>query len=914
MVRYFPLLDIIANYNKTWLSKDLIAGLTVGIMLIPQGMAYAVLAGLPPIYGLYAATVPLIIYALLGTSRQLAVGPVAMISLLVSSGVGALAVEGSSEYIALAILLALMVGIVQVGMGILRMGNIIKFLPHSMISGFTTGAALIIISSQLNSLFGLNISRGNFIETAYNISTNLQDLNLLTTLIALGSILSLLVSRKWFSRFPTPLFLIISSILLISHFDLELYGVDVIGDIPSGLPSFSIMEFDTSHVMALLPIALIISIIGYMESVAVAKTIEAKRKNYKINNNSELMALGMANIIGSFFQSYPTTGGFSRTAVNDEAGAESGIASIVSALLVIVTLMLLTSYFYYLPMAVLAAIIVVAVSGLIDINEAKHLYQNSKSGFLIFFMTALSTIMINVEAGLSIGIIISFVVQVIKKMKISSTVTNVTQESKSKAEIRIMNSIKSNKVSVEQIYTGCLAQGAYYIQSNGEAAIIDPLREVSPYLKKAEDDKVKIKYIFETHFHADFVSGHLTLAEKTGAPIIYGPNANPEFDAHIASDGETFTLGDVTIKVLHTPGHTMESTTYLLLDENGKEAAIFTGDTLFLGDVGRPDLSQKSSDLTTEDLASHAYDSLRNKIMSLPDDILVYPAHGAGSACGKNMMKETVDTLGNQKKMNYALRPDMTKDEFIKEVTQGLGKPPAYFPLNVKLNKEGYEHIDKIYNTGLKQLNPKEFEFIAEEMGAIILDVRSPLEFSNAYIPKSIFIGLDGSFAPWVGELIVDVHQPIIFIAPVGREKETVTRLARVGFDNTLGYLEGGIDSWKQAGKELDRVRNANASAIGQNQISKGKPIIDVRKSLEFQSEHVVDANNIPLSEINTHLASFPKEEDFLIHCAGGYRSMIAASILKSRGYHNLINIEGGFKAIKGSDARVTDYVCPTSL
>jgi len=469
-------------------------------------------------------------------------------------------------------------------------------------------------------------------------------------------------------------------------------------------------------------------------------------------------------------------------------------------------------------------------------------------------------------------------------------------------------------MSVEQIYTGCLAQGAYYIRSEGEAAIIDPLREVSPYIKKSIQDKVTIKYIFETHFHADFVSGHLTLAEKTGAPIIYGPNANPSFDAHIAADGEEFKLGNVTIKVLHTPGHTMESTTYLLIDEDGKESAIFTGDTLFLGDVGRPDLSQKSSDLTTEDLASFAYDSLRNKIMPLPDDVLVYPAHGAGSACGKNMMKETVDTLGNQKKMNYALRSDMTKDEFIKEVTFGLESPPSYFPLNVKLNREGYEHIDKIYNSGLKELSPEEFEIIAEKKGALMLDVRSPLEYSTSHIPNSIFIGLDSSFAPWVGELIIDVQQPIIFIAPEGREKETVTRLARVGFDNTLGYLHGGIESWKLAGKELDSVHNADANAITQNQISKGMQIIDVRRSSEYISEHVIDAINIPLHEINAHLASLPQEEDFLIHCVSGYRSVIAASILKSRGFHNVINIEGGIKAIKQTDAKLTDYVCPTTL
>jgi len=469
-------------------------------------------------------------------------------------------------------------------------------------------------------------------------------------------------------------------------------------------------------------------------------------------------------------------------------------------------------------------------------------------------------------------------------------------------------------MTVEQIYTGCLAQGAYYIHSDGEAAIIDPLREVTPYLQKAENDNVKIKYIFETHFHADFVSGHLTLAEKTGAPIIYGQHANPSFDSHIAKDGEEFKIGKITIRAMHTPGHTMESTTYLLLDESGKEVAIFTGDTLFLGDVGRPDLSQKSSELTTEDLASYAFDSLRNKIMTLPDDVLVYPAHGAGSACGKNMMKETVDTLGNQKNMNYALRADMTREEFIKEVTHGLAKPPSYFPLNVKMNREGYEHIDEVYESGLKALSPKEFELIAEEMNALMLDVRSEADYGKAHIPNSIFIGLDGSFAPWVGELIVDVKQPIILIAPAGREKEAVTRLSRVGFDNTLGYLQGGIGAWQAVSKEIDTVESLNADAIVTNQSTHEKQIFDVRRSSEYISEHVIDAINIPLSEHNNHLATLPKDDDFYLHCAGGYRSMIAASILKSRGYHNLINIIGGFAAIKKTNTKVTDYVCPSTL
>ena len=914
MGKYFPLLEVIPNYNRRSFSNDLIAGLTVGIMLIPQGMAYAVLAGLPPIYGLYASTVPLVIYALLGTSRQLAVGPVAMISLLVSTGVGAVAVHGSSEFVELSLLLASMIGVIQVLMGILGIGTIIKFLPHSMISGFTTGAALIIIGSQLKLLFGLDIPRGNFIESLCNILNQIQDVHSITSAIAILSIAFLIIIKKRFSKFPAPLVLIIVSILVVSYFDLEYYGVDIIGDIPSGLPSFSIRHINTGHIFSLLPTALIISLIAYMESIAVAKSMEAKRGDYKLNSNSELIALGMANLIGSFFQSYPTTGGLSRTAVNDEAGAESGIASIISASMIILTLMFLTSYFYHLPMAVLASIIVVAVSGLIDVQETKQLYQNSKSGFLIFILTVLSTVLINVEVGMLVGIIASMAVHLTKLSSDKETVTNVTQESNSKSEIRTMNHLKLKNMSVEQIYTGCLAQGAYYIKSDGEAAIIDPLREVTPYLQKAEQDSVKIKYIFETHFHADFVSGHLTLAEKTGAPIIYGPNANPRFDAHIAKDGEEFKIGKITIRAMHTPGHTMESTTYLLLDESDKEMAIFTGDTLFLGDVGRPDLSQKSTELTTEDLASHAYDSLRNKIMPLPDDVLVYPAHGAGSACGKNMMKETVDTLGNQKKMNYALRADMTREEFIKEVTDGLEKPPAYFPLNVKMNREGYEHIDDIYASGLKALSPNEFEMIAQELNALILDVRNEADYGEAHIPNSIFIGLDGSFAPWVGELVVDVKQPIILITPAGREKEAVTRLSRVGFDNTLGYLEGGMKAWKVAGKEVDTVDSVFADAILFNQSTQENQVFDVRRRSEYISEHVIDALNTPLSELNNHLATLPKEEDFYLHCAGGYRSMIAASILKSRGYHNVINIKGGFAAIKKTNTQVTDYVCPTTL
>ena len=468
-------------------------------------------------------------------------------------------------------------------------------------------------------------------------------------------------------------------------------------------------------------------------------------------------------------------------------------------------------------------------------------------------------------------------------------------------------------MNIEQIYTGCLAQGAYYIESEGEVAIIDPLREVKPYLERVARDKGKIKYIFETHFHADFVSGHVTLSKETGAPIIFGPNANPSFEAMIAKDNQEFTLGKITIKVLHTPGHTMESTTYLLKDENGKDHAIFSGDTLFLGDVGRPDLSQKSETMTQEDLAGLLFDSLRTKIMPLANDVIVYPAHGAGSACGKNMMKETVDTLGNQKKMNYALRANMTKKEFIDEVTDGLLPPPQYFPLNVKMNKEGYEDVQEVIERSVKALSPNAFEAAANETEAIILDVRHQDNFAKAHIPRSIFIGLKGSFAPWVGALIADVKQPLLLVVDKGLEEEAITRLSRVGFDGTLGYLDGGIEAWKNANKDLDTVESISAETF-KNALKKSIPVFDVRKETEFSASHIEEAVLTPLDFLNDHLAEFPNKEPFYLHCAGGYRSMIAASILKSRGIHNLIDVAGGFAAIKKVGIPVTDFACPTDL
>ena len=467
-------------------------------------------------------------------------------------------------------------------------------------------------------------------------------------------------------------------------------------------------------------------------------------------------------------------------------------------------------------------------------------------------------------------------------------------------------------MKIEQIYTGCLAQGAYYIESKGEVAIIDPLREVQPYIDKVEQSQAKIKYIFETHFHADFVSGHVTLAERTGAPIVFGPNANPTFKAHIAKDGEVFKLGEITITALHTPGHTMESTSYLLKDKDGKDYALFSGDTLFLGDVGRPDLAQKAADMTQEELAGLLYDSLRTKIMTLADDVIVYPAHGAGSACGKNLSKETVGTIGEQKATNYALRANMTKEEFVKEVTDGLLPPPAYFPMNVQLNKEGYGDVENIINEA-QAYDSAVFETIANETDALVLDVRHQDDFAKGHIPKSIFIGLDGGFAPWVGALILDYKQPILLITPEGKEKETITRLARVGYDNTIGYLKGGFEAWKKAGLEYDTVNSVDAQTLVEKSKTK-EAIFDVRKPGEYASEHVVDVPSTPLDFLNEHLAQFPKEEPFYLYCAGGYRSMIAASILKSRGYHNVIDVKGGYAALKNTTIERTAYVCPSTL
>ena len=466
-------------------------------------------------------------------------------------------------------------------------------------------------------------------------------------------------------------------------------------------------------------------------------------------------------------------------------------------------------------------------------------------------------------------------------------------------------------MKIEQIYTGCLAQGAYYIVSGNEAAIIDPLREIKPYLDRLEKDKVKLKYIFETHFHADFVSGHLDLSKKTDAPIVYGPTANPDFEAIIAKDEQIFEIGNIKIKVLHTPGHTLESSTYLLIDENEIETAIFSGDTLFLGDVGRPDLAQKSGEMTERDLAGMLYDSLHSKILPLDDSITVYPAHGAGSACGKNMQKETVDTLGNQKRTNYALRQP-TKESFIEEVLDGLTAPPKYFGMNVALNKGGYESFEQVLKKGNNPISVDDFETAVEETGALILDTRAAADFHKGFVPNSINIGIKGDFAPWVGAMIVDVQQPIILVSDLGTEEEVITRLSRVGFDNVVGFLDGGFKSWQNSGKEIDEVKRISAEQFI-SEFSGNDTVIDVRKETEYEAEHINEAYSKPLAYINDWVHSIDNSEHFYIHCAGGYRSMIAASILQSRGYRNFTEVEGGFSAIKKLDKLPTsNFICQT--
>jgi glyoxylase-like metal-dependent hydrolase (beta-lactamase superfamily II)/rhodanese-related sulfurtransferase len=466
---------------------------------------------------------------------------------------------------------------------------------------------------------------------------------------------------------------------------------------------------------------------------------------------------------------------------------------------------------------------------------------------------------------------------------------------------------KPRPMKVEQIYTGCLAEAAYYIESKGEAVIIDPLRETEPYTERAAEDGAKIKYVLETHFHADFVSGHLDLSKKTGATIVFGPTAKPNFEAHVAKDGEVLKVGDVTITVLHTPGHTMESSTYLLKDENGKDYAIFTGDTLFLGDVGRPDLAVKT-DLTREDLAGHLFDSLRHKIMPLADDVIVYPGHGAGSACGKKMSKETWGFLGNQKVVNYALRADMSREEFVKEVTTGLVDPPQYFPKNAVMNRMGYESIDNVRDRGLQALNVEAFKLVWESEEALVIDTRHQSTFVKGFLPGSIFIGIDDNFAPWVGALITDLNTPILIVSDKGREEEIVTRLARVGYDNTIGYLEGGFEAWLAAGEEVDVIEEVTPETFAGMFNGRNLNLLDVRRESEYEAEHLVGAENFPLDVINKNMSAVNRDKKYYLHCAGGYRSVIAASILRSRGFDKLVNIANGFKGLRETGLALTEY------
>ena len=459
---------------------------------------------------------------------------------------------------------------------------------------------------------------------------------------------------------------------------------------------------------------------------------------------------------------------------------------------------------------------------------------------------------------------------------------------------------------VKQIYTGCLFQGAYYVESNGEAAVIDPLREVSEYLNLAESSKSKIKYIFETHFHADFISGHLTLSKKTNSPIIFGPKANPSFDCIVAEDNQVFKIGDISITVLHTPGHTLESTCYLLKDENDVPHCLFTGDTLFIGDVGRPDLAQKSLNFSKEELAGILYDSIQNRIAVLPDNILIYPAHGAGSACGKNMMKETVDTLGNQKIVNYALNGSLLKNEFINELTKDLPDPPVYFPSNVKLNQEGYDDFELVLNNSLIPLDVKKFKELMNIKDVVVLDVRNQNEFKQGYVPGSIFIGLNGSFAPWVGSIIKDINTKLLLVCDEGLEKETILRLSRVGFDNCLGYLDGGFSSWS-SNNNFDIIESVSAEDLS-HEIEKVN-LIDVRKSGERLNGYLLNSKHISLGSFQEKITEIDIKDKHYVHCAGGYRSMIACSILKRNGYNSVVDVEGGFSSIRNSNFKIIKNV-----
>ena len=452
---------------------------------------------------------------------------------------------------------------------------------------------------------------------------------------------------------------------------------------------------------------------------------------------------------------------------------------------------------------------------------------------------------------------------------------------------------------VQQLYTGCISESAYYIESNGIAAIIDPLRDIDAYLQLAKQRNATIKYIFETHFHADFVSGHLDLAAATGASIVYGPNTVTKFEVTVAKDKQVFEIGDTTLQVLHTPGHTLESSCYLLKDEAGKDHAIFTGDTLFVGDVGRPDLAQKDNEITIEELAGMLYDSLHEKIMPLADDVIVYPAHGAGSSCGKNLGSETFSTIGTQKQTNYALQPQ-TKEDFIIAVTDGLAAPPQYFPINAKINKEGYESLDTVLANGLKALTVAAFKEQITTFEPVILDTRNATLFTQGFIPGAISIGLEGRFAEFAGS-ILPFDKAILLVCEPGTEKESIVRLARVGFENMIGHLAGGFDAWTKAGEPIDLIIDVEADELAMDiPFDPNMVIVDVRKTSEFDKGHIKEALTIPLDELTdpASMANFDDNQNIYIHCAGGYRSVIASSLIKRQGIHNIRNVVGGFKAI----------------
>ncbi len=1058
-MRRLPLWQALSEHRRGDWWSDLFAGLTVGVMLVPQGMAYALLAGLPPIYGLYAATVPLLTYALLGPSRQLAVGPAALVSLLTATGLAPLAVAGSEAYLALAFALAVLVGLIQLGWGLLRGGNLITYLARPVVLGFTTAAALIIGLSQVQHLLGLTLAGGrSFPQVLLATLYQLPEANGYSVAIGLVATLLIVATQRWSPRIPGALLVVVLGIGVVYFFDLDRGGVAILGEVPRGLPHLHWPTALREHWWDLLPTALAIAGVGFMESMAIVQTLPRRPGSPPPRPNRELLALGLGNLLGGFFQAYPTTGGLSRSLVNARAGARSGLASLLSAGLIVLTLLFLTPLFYYLPKAVLAAIILVAVVGILRPGVVRQLWRSDRTDGLLLGSTFVATLLGGIVWGLGLGILLSLLLlrwrmarvktvggdhqrarrcfpptldlgnnpewlqfrcasllhfanvaafreqldravaergaQVVfldfselwdldgtalhtlltlledyrvrgvtlyltgakgpvrdalrrsglagmmgeratcPNLRVALTHYEGFIAEKSPKETRFcdghhqmerggplilkrkVKAPKSNRImKVEQLYTKCLAEATYYIESAGSAVLIDPLRETQVYLDKLAREGAQLQYIFETHFHADFVSGHLDLARKTGAQIVYGPLAQADYDFYSATDGEILPLGDVSFKVLHTPGHTMESTTFLLRDATGRDHAIFTGDTLFLGDVGRPDLAVQADRVTEEDLARLLYHSLHDKIIPLADELLVYPGHGAGSACGKNLSSETWGRLGTQKAQNYALRADMTEAEFVREVLSGRSPAPQYFAQNARLNKSGYESFDQVLERAKRPLEPLAFARVAREADTLVLDVRSPAEFAAGHLPGAIFIGLDGSFAPWVGALLPDLQQSILLVAPEGRAEEAITRLARVGYDRVRGYLAGGMAAWEAVDQPVARVSSISAARLAE-ELEQGAvaQVLDVRRHTEFLSQHLLVAQNFPLDYIQGNWSKLDPERRYHLHCAGGYRSMIAASILQARGIAKVVNVEGGWKAIASTTAPQSAYQCPSEL